>query len=326
MCLWGVAMKTALALLLLLCGIAAADPPRIAYRLRATGPTPAGGTFASQATCFPIGRLHGGGTLLVGASHTLDGADRAQVQIERKWHPVTRIRTADTADLVAIEIAADTETALPLGESSVGLTVDLLGYGSEYNGGKAEPLRGRLVESGVMVGRDGWHAIHGDSGGPAVDLAGRVVGVCSEVRWTKTASRSDYSKQNAETRLVPVEDVQAFLAQYYQRSCGPDGCTIWMGGGIQSIQPRPVVTRPVPVQPVTPAVNTESVVRDEVRKWLDANAAALRGKDGRDGKDGVSTVQPLRVILSRDGKIIDDETLQPGDPLILDVRQLGGGT
>jgi len=258
----------------------------------------------------------------VGAAHTLDDADRAQVRIGETWCPVTRIRTSATADLVAIEIAAETVAELPLGESSIGLTVDLLGYGTEYNGGKAEPLRGRLIQRGVMIGNDGWHAIQGDSGGPAVDLAGRVVGVCSEVRWIRTAKRSDLAAQNAETRLVPVEDVQAFLTQYYQQSCGPNGCTIWMGGGVQRYRPQPVITRPAPAQPSDASANTESIVRDEVRKWLDANAAALRGKDG---KDGVSSVQPLRVILSRDGKIIDDETLQPGDPLILDVRQLGGG-
>ena len=316
-----------LVVLLVLCGMAAADSPKVAYRLKTQGPTPGGRVFTSWATCFPVGAIKEGGTLLVGAAHTLEGADRAQVQIGGTWHAVRRIWTADTADLAAIEIDAETEAALPFGESSVGLTVELLGYGSEYNGGKAEALRGRLIEPDTMVGKDGWHAIHGDSGGPAVDLAGRVVGVCSEVHWikSKTGSRSDYAAQNAETKLVPVEDVKAFLAQYYQQQCGPDGCTIWMGGGVQSVRPRPVISRPVPVQPVVPTINTESIVRDEVRKWLDANATALRGKDGRDGKDGVSTVQPLRVILSRDGKIIDDETLQPGDPLILDVRQLGGG-
>lgn len=317
--------------LLLLCSVAIADAPRVAYRLRATGSNSSGQIFTSWSTCFPVGSIKEGGTLLVGAAHTLEGADRAQVKIGEKWCSVLRVRTHETADLMAIEIAEDIAVELPLGESSDGLTVDLLGYGSEYNGGKAEPLRGRLVQSGVMIGNNGWHAIHGDSGGPAVDLAGRVVGVCSEVRWIKTASRSDYAAQNAETRLVPVEDVRAFLTQYYTQQCGPNGCTIWMGGGVQGYRPQPVVTRPAPVQPVTPAINTESIVRDEVRKWLDANATAIKGKDGvagkdgRDGKDGTSTVLPLRVILSRDGKIIDDETLQPGDPLILDVRQLGGG-
>ena len=313
--------------LVVLCGAAAADGPKIAYRLKTQGPTADGRTFTSWATCFPVGAIEEGGTLLVGAAHTLEGADRAQVQIGGKWHAVRRIWTADTADLAAIEIDAKTDAALPLGESSVGLTVELLGYGSEYGGGKAESLRGRLIESDTMLGKNGWHAIHGDSGGPAIDLAGRVVGVCSEVHWikSKTGSRSDYAGQDAETKLVPVEDVKAFLAQYYQQSCGPDGCTIWMGGGVQSVRPRPAISRPAPVQPVASPVNTESIVRDEVRKWLDANATALRGKDGRDGKDGISAVQPLRVILSRDGKIIDDETLQPGDPLILDVRQLGGG-
>jgi len=61
-----------------------------------------------------------------------------------------------------------------------------------------------------------------------------------------------------------------------------------------------------------------------VQEWLNANAERIKGRDGADGKDGIDgistvTTQPLEVILSREGKVVDREIIQPGQPLILDV-------
>jgi len=209
-----------------------------AYRLRAFGTDAQGQAFQSNSTCFSVGELASGGSLLVSARHCFTDADRAQVRIGDRWHAVRKITEDRAADLVAIEIdSADTQE-LCLGEATPGIAVDLLGYGSEYNGGKKEPLRGRLVTVEQMVGIGGHHAVRGDSGGPVVDVAGRVVGVCSEVQWVATASRSDWAGQDAKTNIVPVAEVKRFLTQYYQQSCGPSVCTIWMEGGVQGYRPR----------------------------------------------------------------------------------------
>lgn len=320
-------MRLLLTLILTCTSIATADD-LVAYRLRAYGTNNRGESTVAMSTCFPVGQLDGGGTLLVGAAHTVAQSDRAQVSIAGRWYPVRRVTASSTQDLVALEIDQTVEQELALGESQAGLSVNLLGYGSEYNGGKAETLPGRMVTAAQMVGLRGHHAIHGDSGGPVCDLSGRVVGVCSEVQWMPTASRSDYAGQDAKTNLVPVSEVKRFLAQYYQQSCGPSGCTIWMGGGLQGYRPAPAYAAPRPnpvVQPQKPVIDSESILRDEVRKWLAANAAALKGKDGRDGVDGSTTIAPLRVQLRRAGKVIDEESYGPGETLVLDVETLTGG-
>jgi hypothetical protein len=80
---------------------------------------------------------------------------------------------------------------------------------------------------------------------------------------------------------------------------------------------------------------TQSEVESIVNAWLDANRESLRGPAGPQGPagSGVSVTQfesrlttleqrPFRIILSSDGKIVDDETYPPGSPVVLDLRRL----
>lgn len=59
------------------------------------------------------------------------------------------------------------------------------------------------------------------------------------------------------------------------------------------------------------------------------------GKDGRDGAKGEDGASPLvdyveimkrlpsrRVVWSENGKIIDEETYKPGEPIVLDIARL----
>jgi hypothetical protein len=80
---------------------------------------------------------------------------------------------------------------------------------------------------------------------------------------------------------------------------------------------------------------TQSEVESIVNAWLDANRDSLRGPAGPQGPagSGVSVAQfesrlttleqrPFRIILSSDGKIVDDETYKPGEPVVLDLKRL----
>ena len=83
---------------------------------------------------------------------------------------------------------------------------------------------------------------------------------------------------------------------------------------------------------------TQAEVESIVNAWLDANRDQLRGPAGPQGPPGpsggsVSTAaletrltsleqRPFRIILSSDGKIVDDETYKPGEPVVLDLKRL----
>jgi hypothetical protein len=81
-----------------------------------------------------------------------------------------------------------------------------------------------------------------------------------------------------------------------------------------------------------------------VTAWLDSNRDALRGEPGPPGdpgpagRDGNSAdpdeltaiasrlgeleTRPFRIVISSEGKVIDDETYAPGEPVVLDLQRL----
>jgi hypothetical protein len=113
-------------------------------------------------------------------------------------------------------------------------------------------------------------------------------------------------------------------------------------------QPRPVPDRisvqgpPGPAGPQGPPGRdgrsiTQSEVESIVNAWLDANRDQLRGPAGPPGPAGSSASttafetrltslenRPFRIILSSDGKVIDDETynVNAGEPVVLDLKKL----
>jgi hypothetical protein len=84
---------------------------------------------------------------------------------------------------------------------------------------------------------------------------------------------------------------------------------------------------------------TQAEVESIVNAWLDANRDQLRGPQGPPGPAGSSAStaaletrltsleqRPFRIILSSDGKIVDDETYPAGSPVVLDLKRLRSGS
>lgn len=114
--------------------------------------------------------------------------------------------------------------------------------------------------------------------------------------------------------------------------------------------PRPVVSAPTVVTgptgpqgpPGPPGRDGRSVTREQVEAtvnaWLEANRDALVGPAGPAGPPGRSgstpdltgietrlralETRPFRMVVTSDGKIIDDESYSAGEPVVLDLRRL----
>lgn len=116
---------------------------------------------------------------------------------------------------------------------------------------------------------------------------------------------------------------------------------------VDTIEPAPMVDPPVPCAPIVgprgpagPAGRDgRSVTREDVEAvvnaWLDSNAERLRGPAGPAGPPGNAAdtteveqrlsdleYRPFRLILASEGKVIDDETYAPGEPVVLDLQRL----
>jgi hypothetical protein len=112
-------------------------------------------------------------------------------------------------------------------------------------------------------------------------------------------------------------------------------------------QSQPLTPRPDPISlqgPQGPAGPpgrdgrsvTQSEVEAIVNAWLDANRESLRGPQGPPGGSAdLSQMEsrltqlenrPFRIILSANGKIVDDETYAAGQPVVLNVTKIKAAT
>jgi hypothetical protein len=153
----------------------------------------------------------------------------------------------------------------------------------------------------------------------------------------------------------PPGGCRIWIRNEYRQPIGPLG---FPRGPVQRVQvaepvPRvfvpedqPRVSQPAPVvqqgPPGPPGRDGRSITREDVEHvvnaWLEANRESLVGPQGPPGPPGQSgsaanvtflenrlTVleqRPFRIILSSDGKVIDDETYRPGEPVVLDLKRL----
>lgn len=102
--------------------------------------------------------------------------------------------------------------------------------------------------------------------------------------------------------------------------------------------PEPVSVRGPAGPQGPPGRDGRSITAEEVETivnaWLDANRDSLVGPQGPAGTAGTSAdithiearvttleQRPFRIILSADGKVVDDETYSPGEPVVLDLKR-----
>jgi len=318
-----------------------------------------GDGFTGNGTAVCIGRTNEGFGLYLTAKHNFRDATSASITLDGKSYAVRRMREHSTADVACFE--SQPANFFELADSEpVGEEVTIPGYGPTFNGRETAKFDGVLRGDGHIDGQGGLHSIPGDSGAPVLDSQRRVCGIVWG--YQETAYRSDNADRRYPTRYTGLKECRELLTQRY--SCGPGGCKIWIRQewrqpvgplGIPYGPPRPVaVAEPVPrvfvpedtVQAPTPRPDpigmqgppgrdgkdgrsvTPQEVESIVSAWLDANrdelAKAAVDLSGLESRVSALEKRPFRLILSEDGKVIDDESYMPGEPVVLDLKRIRG--
>lgn len=346
-----------------------------------------------------------GRSLLLTARHVVkDAINNTWIGVAGEWKLAENVQLHPTADLASFEVSA-TLKPTPLGKNDItpGDAVIVDGFGPQLHGqNDARYFAGTIddIDSddiATIAGRDGQHAMPGDSGGAVILTHGDseyCVGIVSfHEGGTPATSRRYYAKQKlrARTGFVSHRTITRFVETQY-RGCYGGSCPIQirphvqqpiLGFGIPVGPPRVVgiaepapqtyIPQPPPQQnpqqpqtqyiqgergPAGPAgpqgppgrdgknVNQEQL-EAVISAWLESNRDALRGppgepgppgKAGPAGRDGNSAdpdeltsiasrlgeleTRPFRIVISSDGKVVDDETYAPGEPVVLDLQRL----
>lgn len=308
-----------------------------------------------KGTAVCIGECENGSRLFVTAKHNFkDYNGEAHVRFRGGLYRVTEINSSDLDDVASFECIAPV-AAMPIfaGDLPSGSEVKLVGYGPEYQG----QLNGNAVRFGRLsdeetITQTSHQVVPGDSGG-AVAYQYQTIGLISGF----------VTDCPSQTVFVSARKIHRCVSRIYTVRCPPGGCPIYLRPSVRQpilgigipIGPPQLVTEAVPVprppqiydpRPTPdpefspgprgpagpqgpPGRDGESVSREHVEAvvnaWLSANAEQLRPDLSAIEKRLTAVEQrPFRIILSSDGKIVDDETYPAGDPVVLDLQRLRG--
>ena len=322
-----------------------------------------GDGFTGQGTAVCIGRTNEGFGLYLTARHNFRDAQSAAIDVDGRRVAVRRMREHATADVACFE--SEPLAFFELAESEpVGQPVVIPGYGPTFNGRETAKFDGVLRGEGIIEGDRGLHPIPGDSGAPVLAgrrVVGIVYGYQETVYRSDNADRKFPTRYTGlrECRELLTQRYQCgpggckiWIRQEWRQPVGPLGIPYGPARPVNVAEPVPRVFVPEDSvaqapQPKPDPISTQgpqgppgrdgkdgrSVTPQEVESivstWLDANrdelakaAVDLSGLEAR-----VSTLEqrPFTLILAEDGKEVDRETYQPGQPVILDIRRLKGG-
>lgn len=337
-------------LFLLLPGVASAETMQLFIEGRGAD----GSQFSAKGTCFVVGRTDEGKCLIVTAAHNFSDAERGSVIKGGKAYSVENLRVSDTEDVASFESSMPYGSEYELRKTVERIKVEALGFGPKYHGRQSCGWTGEMVSAEFMVGDGGLHSCVGDSGGPVLWRQRYVVGLITGVTSPSTPTiRNEFAQTGARTVVTDSVAINAHLTQYYQRSCGPNGCQIYLRPQIQQpsflgiptgpprvvgvtppIDSIGVVSRPSAPQvsaPLSPAVQPAAVSSDAVKQALaelvKENPELFRGPAGpagRNGRDADATGRPLKVWITKGGVFQSEQIVQPGKPLVLDTQALTG--
>ena len=263
----------------------------------AAGPMGESGTAEAQGSGF----VYDTSGHVVTNAHVVDGAQSARVTFSNgKTYDATVVAADASTDLAVLEVDAPSSVLVPLtladsSEVAVGDTVVAIGspFGLENTvtagivsalGRSMEAPNGFTINGSIQTDA----AInHGNSGGPLLDLEGRVVGVNAQIA-------SESGGNDGVGFAIPSSTVSSIVKQ------------LLADGSVEHAYLGVSVTEPTG--------DTVGVQVADVRSDSAAAAAGLEVGDVVTAVDGdaVSTPQELQAAI---------DAKQPGDRVIVDYRR-----
>ncbi len=223
------------------------------------------------------------GSLILTNEHVVRGCGgKVEIRfLDGRVVPAELLSVSQDCDAACIRIKEGNLPSIPLAEENPkGGTIIVAGFGGGEN--RLRVVSGRFLQ--YLNDGDfeiGCGVRSGDSGGPAINEQGHVVGLL----WGTTGT---------ETCCVPVGKIRAFLARLRVKLGGPllDGCP--------DGQSPPPPQEPPTVNPEPLALELRVIALEE---WVAAfkpipGPPGLPGKDGKDGKDATVDLNVLAMKVA----------------------------
>lgn len=174
---------------------------------------------------------------------------------------------------------------------------------------------GPLVSRTVLHQQGNWfvcsqQVCSGDSGGPIITESGHVVGIVNAIDQPRCGTNV-----YATTRLL------SWLNQHCPKCVAPQHRPAVQIPPPQYTQPSPHPPAQFESQPIVGAIDYEKLADAIATRHSDK----LRGPPGPAGQDGQVVQQTLpsrRFVIVDGGKVIDDKTYAPGQPVVIDIQRL----
>lgn len=319
-------------------------------------------TSTGKGTAVCVGTTESDGQLFVTVRHNFEDGPDGRIQFKDRWYAIDNLELSDTEDLACFTSHARTRPLpIFEGSLTQGAEVDVPGFGPLFNGrGDSLLVRHGRVEDLELVVNSDSQVVPGDSGCPVV-YEDRTVGIVRGFFSDSPRQTQIIPAVKVHRFLTRVQWQCGPGGCYIRQRVRQPIAGVVIPIGPPQIETQ-IIPRPAPAPRPIPDENFENpkVVQGPRGERGPAGPAGPAGKDGRDGADGPGPdpeyvqqiviswleanrdqikgdagdtkeiekrikaleTRPLKVIITEGGKLKDEESYLPGEPVVFDLARL----